>query len=87
MAKKKPFQHIFEGKSIQTLSMSYKKGSAREKNSKRSQIEDKKEIEAYLKKIKDKLKNDPAAQKKAAMIISLMLGDESNQKTKTKKVI
>ncbi len=80
MVKRKPLQQLFEGKSLSGNNSpkgNYKKSPAEEKN----------EIEAYLKKIQDKLKNDPQAQKKAAMIISLMLGDESQQKSNTKKAI
>lgn len=83
MVKKKPLNHIFEKKTSKVLNMSDKKDPV----SKRGQINDKKEIEAYLKKIKDKLSKDPEAAKKAALIISEMINGESKQKTKTKKII
>lgn len=86
MAKKKPLEYIFNP--AEEISSNRKKTNKVEKARKQQNgIDEKKEIEAYIKKIKDKLKDDPAAQKKAAMIISLMLSDESEHKSRNKKAI
>lgn len=55
-----------------------KKNTVRSESKQQNTLQDKRSIEAYLKKISELLQNDPNMQKKAALILENMI----NQKKK-----